>query len=102
MNLARIFAVVILLGVLSTGSSAQETQQPATPPAAYAGASGGAIPRAADMAKAGASVEEMRRVVIDHDHGNVDRVATLSRSERWTHRIAACLEGRALINEGSW
>src|SRR5258708_6488206 len=34
----------------------------AAPAAAYAGAPGGAIPRAADMAKAGASVEEMRRV----------------------------------------
>ena len=34
MNIARIFAVAITLGVLATASSGQETQQPAAPPAA--------------------------------------------------------------------
>jgi len=34
MNVTRIFAVVITLGVLSTASSGQETQPPAAPPAA--------------------------------------------------------------------
>jgi len=48
MNLARIFAVVILLGVLSTGSSAQEPQQPAAPPAAKPG---DAPPKPADATK---------------------------------------------------
>jgi len=33
MNVTRIFAVVITLGVLSTASSGQETQQPAASPA---------------------------------------------------------------------
>jgi len=55
MNLERIFAVVILLGVLSTGSSAQETQQPATPPAAKPGDAppkpADATPKPADATK---------------------------------------------------
>jgi hypothetical protein len=34
MNVTRIFAIVITLGVLSTASSGQESQQPAAPPAA--------------------------------------------------------------------
>ncbi|HUL81401.1 MAG TPA: hypothetical protein VL131_04635 [Gammaproteobacteria bacterium] len=33
MNVTRIFAIVITLGVLSTASSGQESQQPAAPPA---------------------------------------------------------------------
>lgn len=55
MNLARIFAVLIMLGVLSTGSSAQETQPPATPPAAKPGdappKSADAPPKSADATK---------------------------------------------------
>jgi len=46
MNIARIFAVVITLGVLSTASSGQETQQPpATQPAKPAGAPAQSAPQ---------------------------------------------------------